>query len=98
MKQINTIELSNRLNESPTLKVVDVRESYEVAQGKVPGAIHIALGQLTSKVDELDKNTTYAVICQSGYRSLMACQFLEQHGYSVLNVMGGMSAWQGKME
>ena len=56
--------------------VVDVREPWEYRQGHVPGAILIPLGQLSSRVNELDPERPVAVICASGNRSQSAAAFL----------------------
>jgi rhodanese-related sulfurtransferase len=75
--------------------VVDVREPWEFKQGHVPGAILIPLGQLSSRLGELDPETPVAVICQSGSRSQSAAALLGQKGFkTVYNVSGGTSAWQ----
>ena len=46
------------------------------------------------EVEELDNEQLYYVICKSGMRSARACQFLEEHGYKVINVQGGMTAFE----
>ena len=98
MKEINANQLNDQINNGSALKVIDVREAYEVAEGKIPGAIHIPLNQLPANVASLDHNATYALVCASGYRSQIACQYLEQRGFNVLNVRGGLSNWRGKIE
>ena len=73
--------------------VLDVREDYEWAAGHAPDAVHIPLDQLPDRLDELDPDTDLAVICRTGGRSARATQWLEAHGYSAVNVTGGMGAW-----
>jgi rhodanese-related sulfurtransferase len=77
---------------------VDVREVSEVAEGRIKGAIHIPLGLLEFRMNELDKNKTYVVVCRSGGRSSRATKFLEYYGFNVINMQGGMLAWQGPTE
>lgn len=79
------------------IDVLDVREYEEVVGGMIPGAIHIPLGMIPNNVDKLDKGKEFYVVCHSGSRSMMVCQFLSQLGYNVVNVMGGMSAYQGAL-
>lgn len=75
--------------------VVDVREPWEYRQGHVPGAILIPLGQLSSRMSELDPERPVAVICASGNRSQSAALLLGQKGFrTVYNVSGGTGAWQ----
>jgi rhodanese-related sulfurtransferase len=45
---------------------------------------------------ELDKTNHYIVVCRSGGRSGMAARFLEQQGYNVTNMTGGMMEWKGE--
>ncbi|MEW8987138.1 MAG: rhodanese-like domain-containing protein [Bacillus sp. (in: firmicutes)] len=97
MRQMTPTEVQNGLG-SNEFEVVDVREVSEVAEGKIPGAIHIPLGLLEFRMNELDKNKTYVMVCRSGGRSSRASQFLEYYGYNVINMQGGMMAWTGPTE
>lgn len=75
--------------------VVDVREPWEYRQGHVPGAVLIPLGQLSSRLNELNPERPVAVICASGSRSQSAAALLGQKGFkTVFNVSGGTGAWQ----
>ena len=46
------------------------------------------------RTSELDRHAPIYVICESGARAFQACQFLQQHGYQVINVHGGMNAYR----
>lgn len=75
--------------------VVDVREPWEYAQGHIPGAQLIPLGQLNSRLAELDPARPVAVICASGSRSQSAAALLGQQGFAkVYNLLDGMYGWQ----
>lgn len=75
-------------------RIVDVREPWEFRQGHVPGAVLIPLGQLSSRLSELDPETPVALICASGSRSQSAAALLGQKGFkTVYNVLGGTGAW-----
>ena len=78
---------------SKDAKILDVREDYEWEAGHVDGALHIPLDSLPDRLDDLDPDQDLAVICRSGGRSARATQWLESHGYSAVNVTGGMGAW-----
>ena len=58
------------------------------------GAQNLPLSQLADTYEELDKNQLHYVICKSGVRSARACQFLEEQGYKIINVQGGMTAFE----
>mgnify|MGYP000942063212 CR=1 FL=1 len=98
MKQITATEVQNLLESGKKLNLVDVRETEEVAEGKIPGAVNIPLGLIQFKLNELDKNKEYILVCRSGGRSGMATQFLEGQGYNVTNMVGGMLSWTGEIE
>ena len=95
MKEMTAAEVKETL---PARHIIDVREVDEVAEGKIPGAIHIPLGLLEFRMQELDKSTEYTMVCRSGGRSGRAAQLLESHGYKVVNMAGGMLAWDGPIE
>jgi rhodanese-related sulfurtransferase len=98
-KNIPTItpqELEHRLQKGENLNIIDVREEEEVLQGKIPEAKHIALGALPDRLHELDPSMEYIMVCRSGSRSERACEFLQEQGFKVKNLVGGMLAWEGK--
>ena len=74
--------------------ILDVREDDEWAAGHIPGALHIPLSEVPSRLDELPDEGEFLVICRSGGRSARAAQWLGQNGYDAINVSGGMGAWQ----
>ena len=96
MKEITAKELEQKLANGETLNILDVREVDEVTEGKIPGIIHIPLGLVEFRMNELSKSEPYYVVCRSGGRSGRATQFLESQGYDVTNMIGGMLAWEGE--
>lgn len=98
MKEISAKEVEKKLAQGEKLHIIDVREVEEVAAGKIPGAIHIPLGWIEPKMNELDKSKEYIIVCRSGGRSGQATQYLESYGYSAVNMAGGMLDWEGEME
>ena len=98
MKEITTTELQQLLEQGKQLNLVDVRELDEVAQGMIPGAVHIPLGEVPDRLDELDKAMPYILICRSGGRSGRASAFLDAEGYDITNMVGGMLEWEGATE
>lgn len=74
--------------------VLDVREDYEYAEGHIPGAVLVPLGQIPNRLAEIPKDKTVLVVCRSGNRSNQATQFLRQQGFdNVHNMTGGMIDW-----
>jgi len=74
--------------------VLDVREPSEWAEGHVPGATLIPLGELARRAPELPHDGTIVVICRSGNRSAQGRDILLAAGYAATSVDGGMTAWR----
>jgi len=90
---ISVQEAAERLaTREPVL--VDVREPVEARSGRIPGACQIPLSQLRSRLDELDRHSRVAFLCQSGVRSARATKIARKAGYDASNVRGGMIAWK----
>lgn len=73
--------------------VIDVRETDEYESGHVPGAVHIPLGEVPQRIDEVPQEGTVYVICQGGGRSARATQWYRNQGIEAINVAGGTKAW-----
>ena len=82
MSDIDTVTVSDI---PEAARILDVREDYEWSAGHAEHAVHIPLDQLPARLDD--------VICRTGGRSFRAAQWLVGHGYSALNVAGGMDQW-----
>jgi len=96
--ELTAVELEERLARGESLQLVDVRELEEWQEGHVAQAKHIALSELTGRLDELEKNEQpIYIICRSGNRSGKACDFLSGQGYEVVNILGGMMSWPGEV-
>jgi rhodanese-related sulfurtransferase len=75
------------------LQLVDVRASAELADGRVEGAAHIPLTQLSTRLGDLDPTRPVAFLCHSGARSAMATRAATRAGLDAANVRGGVVAW-----
>jgi hydroxyacylglutathione hydrolase len=74
--------------------LLDVREPEEYAVGHVPGAVSLPQAELASRLAEVPRERAVYLVCQGGFRSRRAAQFLRQVGYGrVVNVAGGTAAW-----
>jgi len=75
--------------------LLDVRSSTEWTSGHPPQALHIELGQISTRMNELPKDKPLVVICASGNRSAMAATKLANSGFElVYNFSGGMGSWK----
>ncbi|WP_028783515.1 rhodanese-like domain-containing protein [Thalassobacillus devorans] len=91
-------EVQDMIKENKDVQIIDVREDDEVAQGMIPQAKHIRLGDIPEAANNLDKNQEYIMVCRSGGRSMNAAQYLDQQGFKVRNLEGGMMNWEGETQ
>ena len=92
MKEINVLELEKRIGFGDIV-VVDVREGFELKIARLKDSIHIPMGKIKNRIEDLDKENEYAILCHSGYRSAQVCHHMELEGFKVLNVQGGIDSW-----
>ncbi|MBR7744316.1 rhodanese-like domain-containing protein [Phycicoccus sp. BSK3Z-2] len=80
--------------------VLDIREQDEWDAGHAPNAVHIPMNDLPVRLDELapflDRDEPLVVTCRSGGRVSRVLPWLEQQGYDVANMEGGMRAWHAE--
>lgn len=77
------------------LQIVDVRNPGEVQAGAIPSAIAVPVGQLPSRLSELDPARPTVVYCAGGYRSSVAASLLRRNGFAdVSDIVGGYGAWK----
>jgi rhodanese-related sulfurtransferase len=92
VRETSVAELRARASEA---MVVDVREPEEFANGHVPGAVNLPQAELATRLNEVPRDRPVFLICQGGFRSLRAAQFLSQCGIAdVASVKGGTEAWR----
>lgn len=89
---VSAAELPGSYDELTVL--LDVREPEEWAQGHVDGAMHIPLGEVSERLDEVDPDAEVYVICRQGGRAFRVCQYLNRYGRDVTFVRDGMVGWQ----
>ncbi len=81
------------------IAIVDVRETDEVAQGKLPGAAHVPRGFLESRIEGAvpDRSQRVVLYCASGTRSALAAKTLRDLGYAhVESMTGGITLWKDR--
>ncbi|GAB6044014.1 rhodanese-like domain-containing protein [Endothiovibrio diazotrophicus] len=93
--QVGPAEATGLINHQDAV-VLDVREEREFQGGHILNAIHIPVGKLAGRIDELaaHKGRPVVAVCRSGHRSASACAVLRKHGFEqVYNLGGGVLAW-----
>lgn len=96
MKEITPEEVQSKLENGEDIELIDVREDEEVEAGMIPQARHIRMNDIPEQLDALDKNKETIFICRSGGRSANVCAYLQDKGYDVVNMVGGMLDYKGE--
>ena len=74
---------------NPDAVLLDIREEAELLAYSLPGAVNIPLGELRSRIGELDSGKTYIVFCGVGVRAYNAARILAQRGFDHVKVYPG---------
>lgn len=103
MSQVASVDISpqelEQLIKAKEITLVDVREPSEWDLGHIAGAIHIPLGEVDKRHNELSKNDTIVLYCRMGGRSMRALNYLRSVGFTRLqNLKGGITAWQNEID
>lgn len=88
---IGPVEATRLLDTGALL--LDVREHHEWSAGHAPGARHLPLGELRTRLASLPGDVCVVVVCRSGRRSAEATEVLMVEGFDAVNLDGGMLAW-----
>jgi rhodanese-related sulfurtransferase len=92
--EIEPTELKERLSRGEQLTVLDVREPEEIAIAAFPAAIHMPMGDVPSRLTELDPEAQWVIVCHHGIRSAQVAMYLVRMGFErVSNLNGGIDAW-----
>jgi len=94
---VNVSGAKEMIESNPALVILDVRTVEEYNEGHIEDAVLIPVGELESRLDELDSRKDTLVYCRSGVRSATASQILVDNGFSsVYNMLGGITAWKNE--
>jgi rhodanese-related sulfurtransferase len=91
--EISCAEIEQWLAEDPQAQLVDVREDHEWNAGRIAGARHLELGQLTAQAESIDRGRRVVFQCRIGGRSTMAAQAFRAAGYDAYTMTGGILQW-----
>jgi len=73
--------------------LVDTRRDYEWDGGRIPGARHVEMNEITAAVDSIPRDRPVIFYCRSGNRSRMIADAFRQDGYDAHNLAGGIQGW-----
>jgi rhodanese-related sulfurtransferase len=74
-------------------QLVDVRAEHEWEVGRIEGAAHLPLAELTERTSEIDKDRPVVLYCRGGNRSTMATEALVAAGYDARKLSEGIVGW-----
>jgi adenylyltransferase/sulfurtransferase len=96
---LSAVELKAKLDRGDKFVLLDVREDFERDICRIEGARFIPLGQLPSRMSELDSADEIVLQCKSGVRSARALKLLSEAGFGkLLNLEGGILAWAEQVD
>jgi rhodanese-related sulfurtransferase len=96
-KNVKMNELEQAIKEG-SAHIIDCRETYEYEEGHIPSSINTPTSEFLNYMHLIDKNKHYYIICLTGARSQMVSKYLDNQGYQVSNVLGGMIVYRGEIE
>jgi thioredoxin len=97
--ELSAKEFDQQIKSTQNAFILDVRTPDEFAEGYIENAVNINVNsaQFKDEIAKLDKNKTYFVYCLSGKRSASAASYMRASGFkNVINLEGGILAWQSK--
>lgn len=100
MNEITVSELKARLDAGDDIQLIDVRQPDEFAFANISGAKLIPLGEIISRMQEIDPGRETVIHCKMGGRSARAIEAMQQRGFtgSISNLVGGITAWSNEID
>jgi len=93
VRRVTPAEASKLVDQGQAI-LVDVREPFELEIASLPGCKAIPLGELASRMSELDSSDEMVFICKLGPRSETAVRELQKAGFNkTFNLTGGLREW-----
>ncbi|MCK4710171.1 MAG: sulfurtransferase [Gammaproteobacteria bacterium] len=94
MRQMAPLQLKSYLGQATSPLLLDVREPWEFDICSIDNSILIPMGQIPTKLEQLNPQQEIVVICHHGIRSAQVCHYLEHQGFDqLINLSGGVEAW-----
>ena len=97
--EITVQKLREKQDAGTDIVLLDVREPEEVELVQLPNSVHIPMGDIPSRLHELDPDSEIVVYCHHGVRSLQVAHFLHQHDFEhIVSLAGGIDVWAIEIE
>ena len=95
--EVDCIQLKHAKDNEEDFILIDSREREEWDASRIPNSVHMSKGLIEKMVEANipDRDTQLVIYCQSGLRSVLACESIKRMGYNqVSSLKGGISEWQ----
>ena len=97
--EISPHELKRKMDAGEQFELIDVREPFEYEIARIDGSKLIPLGEITERINELERERPIILHCHSGKRSAEAVQLLQTRGFTkIYNLEGGIDAWSDQID
>ena len=100
-KSISSVQAENLIKDCKDLMIIDVRRYSEFKENKIPNAINIPVEELEWEIEDLKENKDKHILvyCKAGHKSALACEMLEEEGFTKLYNLGqGILGYNGILE
>jgi rhodanese-related sulfurtransferase len=74
-------------------QLIDVRRPYEWEAGRIAGARHIEMNELTASAESIERDPPVVFYCRTGNRSGMAAAAFREAGYEAYHLADGIEGW-----
>ncbi|HIJ66311.1 MAG TPA: FAD-dependent oxidoreductase, partial [Candidatus Hydrogenedentes bacterium] len=99
MAGVSAMDVHRMQHDGRDLVLLDVRSQTEWDEVRLPGSVHIPLGALRGRLNELDKEKEIVAFCKISLRGYEAALILRAAGFKNVRVMdGGIAAWPYEKE
>lgn len=97
--EITPAELRAEIDSGENLYLLDVREAHELEISVLPNVIHIPMGEVPDRMDEIPQDANIVVICRTGNRSGKITDYLVGNGFTkVRNMVAGMNGYAEQVD
>lgn len=91
---LSVYQLKDKIDHGEELLVLDTRGKEEWDAGHIEGTLHIYVGHLEQRLDEVPRDKPLVVLCNVGHLASLASSILLRAGYQeIYTVLGSMKAW-----
>ena len=98
-KTVSVTEFAELIKDTANVQLLDVRTNEEYNEGHIQGALQIDFKSadfMDWATMKLSKGKPVAIYCRGGRRSASAAEKLAKEGYELINLDGGIMAWESE--